>query len=318
MPSAPRSKIEAGLSAVAAQPSYALTSFAGPSPLRSEGRHGRPGSRALARKRACRCAGPAGGNGASDRGPPIAGRTKRVRYGGAILSRAPRLNLFFDLPADAGPTNAGGEDFGYFSPPAGNRLRSIVPWNPSGETGASRVPGMPQGPNLRFDCRCRYRPFPSVLFQTTGGEESCCIATVKAGGFDSRPAARKRRRSSAAEHHRLARGSTGLDRSPVSHPFARKGEGGGEDVCYFVARRGKRHAGSSPAGRKADRPQGQQQHRPFPANPLPVVKSSDTSGRGRRGETCAPCVRKHRLGRRPFPGALSHAIRGEDCCYFVC
>ncbi len=113
---------------------------------------------------------------------PIAGRTKRVRFGGAILSRAPRRNLFFNLPAEAGSTHAGGEDFGYFSPPAGNRLQSIVPWNPSGEMGASRVPGRPQGRTCVSIVERRYRPFPSVLFQTTGGEESCYFAQVKVDG----------------------------------------------------------------------------------------------------------------------------------------
>jgi len=55
--------------------------------------------------------------------------------------------------------------------------------------------------------------------------------------------------------------------------------GGGEDVCYFVVKALRRRAGSNPVRRKAERPQGQQQHRQFPADYL--------------------------------------TIRGEDRCYFV-
>ena len=57
-------------------------------------------------------------------------------------------------------------------------------------------------------------------------------------------------------------------------------QGGGEDVCYFVVKVLRHRAGSNPARRKAVRPQGQQQHRQFPANSL--------------------------------------TIRGEDVCYIVC
>jgi hypothetical protein len=45
-------------------------------------------------------------------------------------------------------------------------------------------------------------------------------------------------------------------------------QGGGEDVCYFVVKARQCRAGSNPARRKAVCPQGQQQHRRFPANPL--------------------------------------------------
>jgi len=53
-------------------------------------------------------------------------------------------------------------------------------------------------------------------------------------------------------------------------PVWRHRPGGGEDVCYFVVKARERRAGSNPARRKADRPQGQQQHRSFPANPITV------------------------------------------------
>jgi hypothetical protein len=51
-------------------------------------------------------------------------------------------------------------------------------------------------------------------------------------------------------------------------PVRKHRQGGGEDVCYFVGKVLRRRAGSNPARRKAVRPQGQQQHRRFPANSL--------------------------------------------------
>src|SRR6185369_371336 len=53
-------------------------------------------------------------------------------------------------------------------------------------------------------------------------------------------------------------------------PTRKHRQGGGEDVCYFLAKALRLRAGSSPARRKAVRPQGQQQHRSFPAIPITV------------------------------------------------
>jgi len=55
--------------------------------LSGASRNGRPGSRDSRGNARVRCAGPAGGNGATRR-PPIAGRTTRVRFGGAQIGES--------------------------------------------------------------------------------------------------------------------------------------------------------------------------------------------------------------------------------------
>jgi hypothetical protein len=95
--------------------------------------NGRPGSRdSRERSRASTSAGPAGGNGASDRGPPMAGRTLRGSLGDAPYSRASRQYSFCNLVCRVcGSMNAGGEDFGYFVPGKrgfDSRLWFHVPW----------------------------------------------------------------------------------------------------------------------------------------------------------------------------------------------
>ena len=137
------------------------------------------------------------------------GEPKRVRFGGALCSRAPRHNLFFDFGRNFAATvpggegrgcivcetraarplrfrtfpwipiarslraqaHAGGEEIGYFTPPRAREpaFNRIVPWNPSGEAGASRAsarsqdrtcvlivvtPYSPVPQRGSFDCRC--------------------------------------------------------------------------------------------------------------------------------------------------------------------
>ncbi len=146
-----------------------------------------PGSR----MRAGRSAGPAGGNGASaSRSTNGRANRSRVRFGGAPYSRAPRRNLFCNQvqvakTADASSVKRWPQGHSAFECSPANalvvkvsdtshrkrwpsRLQSIVPWNPSGGMGVSRVSARSQDqtcvsivvkpespvPQRAFDCGC--------------------------------------------------------------------------------------------------------------------------------------------------------------------
>jgi hypothetical protein len=125
-------------------------------------RNGRPGSRgsrgdARAQERgACR----------RERGAsriPMAERTQGSLWRRDVESAARQFVLFL-LAALSGSTNAGGEDFGYFSTKCGDEPPSIDRTVESvRRTGASRA-AVRLRPNLRFDCRTPISRVPQRAF----------------------------------------------------------------------------------------------------------------------------------------------------------
>lgn len=95
--------------------------------------NGRPGSRGLRGNARARSAGPAGGNGATNRGPPMAGRTKKgsLRWRAMFKSAATEF-VFQFWPPFRGHRVPGGDEFRYFVQVEGLRATEalLFPWKP--------------------------------------------------------------------------------------------------------------------------------------------------------------------------------------------